>query len=59
MRKDFAKMLHDEMSTNHKIQLLTADLGYGLWDKIKIDYPDRFFDFGSSHHPIFFLSQFS
>lgn len=48
MRKDFAKMLHDEMSTNHKIQLLTADLGYGLWDKIKIDYPDRFFDFGSS-----------
>jgi transketolase len=48
MRKEFAQMLHEAMSTNHDIQLLTADLGYGLWDKIKIDYPDRFFDFGSS-----------
>ena len=48
MRKEFAQMLHDEMSTNHDIQLLTADLGYGLWNQIKVDYPDRFFDFGSS-----------
>ena len=48
MRKQFSEMLHDAMSTNHDLQLLTADLGYGLWDRIKIDYPDRFFDFGSS-----------
>jgi transketolase len=48
MRKNFSIMLHEEMATNHDIHLLTADLGYGLWDSIKIDYPDRFHDFGSS-----------
>ena len=42
MRKQFAEFLHSEMAVNEKIYLLTGDLGYGLWDKIKIDYPDRF-----------------
>lgn len=42
MRKEFASFLHSEMSQNENIILLTGDLGYGLWDKIKIDYPDRF-----------------
>ena len=36
------------MSLNENIILLTGDLGYGLWDKIKIDYPDRFFNTLSS-----------
>ena len=36
------------MSTNEDIVVLTGDLGYGLWDKIKLDYPARFFDVGSS-----------
>ena len=48
MRKEFAKYLHDEMSYNESIVLLTGDLGYGLWDQIKIDYPDRFINFLSS-----------
>jgi transketolase len=48
MRKEFAKHLHDEMSFNEDIVLLTGDLGYGLWDQIKIDYPDRFINFLSS-----------
>ena len=43
MRKEFAEFLHCEMSSNEKIILLTGDLGYGLWDKIRIDYPDRFY----------------
>ena len=42
MRKEFASFLHSEMAVNEKIYLLTGDLGYGLWDKIKIDFPDRF-----------------
>ena len=41
MRKQFAEFLHEEMSYNPSIVILTGDLGYGLWDKIKIDYPDR------------------
>lgn len=48
MRKDFALMLHSEMSLNENIILLTGDLGYGMWDKIRIDYPDRFYNTLSS-----------
>jgi transketolase len=48
MRRDFAAMLHREMSTNPDIYLITGDLGYGLWDKVRDDYPDRFFNVGSS-----------
>ena len=48
MRKEFAEFLHGEMSYNEKIVLITGDLGYGLWDKIKIDYPDRFYNVLSS-----------
>ena len=48
MRKEFVSLLHLEMSLNENIILLTGDLGYGLWDKIKIDYPDRFFNTLSS-----------
>lgn len=36
------------MSQNQNIVLLTGDLGYGLWDRIKIDYPDRFYNVGSA-----------
>jgi transketolase len=48
MRKQFAELLHTEMSQNEDIYLLTGDLGYGLWDRIKIDYPDRFINTLSS-----------
>jgi transketolase len=48
MRKDFANLLHIEMSLNPDIYLITGDLGYGLWDKIRDDYPNRFFNVGSS-----------
>ena len=48
MRKQFAEFLHEEMSYNPSIVILTGDLGYGLWDRIKIDYPDRFYNVMSS-----------
>jgi|TARA_R110002050_G_scaffold32108_3_gene82796 transketolase len=48
MRKEFASFLHEEMSHNEKIILLTGDLGYGLWDKVRLDYPDRFYNVMSS-----------
>lgn len=48
MRKHFSQKLHSEMSINQDIILLTGDLGYGLWDRIRIDYSDRFYNFGSS-----------
>lgn len=48
MRKTFAQLLHTEMASNSDIFLITGDLGYGLWDKIRDDYPDRFYNVGSS-----------
>lgn len=48
MRKHFSEKLYIEMGKNDKLCLLTADLGYGIWDKIKLDYPDRFYDVGAS-----------
>jgi transketolase len=48
MRKQFAHLLHTEMSSNPNIYLITGDLGYGLWDKVRDDYPDRFYNVGSS-----------
>ena len=48
MRRDFAERLHTEMGQNKDIYLLTGDLGYGLWDRIRIDYPERFYNVGSS-----------
>ena len=38
MRKLFAELLYNEMSINKDIYLITGDLGYGLWDKIKETY---------------------
>lgn len=48
MRRDFAKLIHTEMATNKDIYVITGDLGYGLWDSVRDDYPDRFFNVGSS-----------
>ena len=38
------------MKEDEDVILLTADLGYGLWDRIRDDYPDRFYNVGSSEH---------
>jgi transketolase len=48
MRKDFERLLFDQMAINSDIYLITADLGYGLWDNIKNTFPERFFNVGSS-----------
>ena len=48
MRKQFSELLHEMMSEDERIVLLTGDLGYGLWDRIRIDYPSRFYNVGSS-----------
>mgnify|MGYP003136559383 FL=1 len=48
MRKQFSERLHQEMAKNKDVFLLTGDLGYGLWDRIRIDYPNRFYNVGSS-----------
>lgn len=48
MRKTFAEFLHNEMTNNPDIYLLTGDLGYRLWDTIKTDFSDRYINPGSA-----------
>lgn len=48
MRQIFAEELYKQMAINPNIYLLTGDVGYGLLDKIRDDFPDRFVNCGAS-----------
>lgn len=48
MRRTFASELHKQMTINQNIILVTADLGFGMWDRIRNDYPKRFYNVGAS-----------
>ena len=47
MRGQFVSYLIEEMRKNDKIIVLTGDLGYGLFDDLKKEFPDRFVNVGS------------
>mgnify|MGYP001586296441 CR=1 FL=1 len=44
----FAGELYNAMVDNPKVVVITADLGFGLWDKIRKDFPDRFYNVGAA-----------
>ena len=44
----FAGCLYNAMIENKKIWLVVGDLGYGVFDKIRDDFPDRFLNTGAS-----------
>lgn len=46
-RQEFVSLLINEMNKNEKIFLLTGDLGFGLFDDIKENFPKRFINVGS------------
>lgn len=48
MRKQFANLLHDNMKLHKNIYLITADLGFGILDKIKEDFPSNFYNTGAA-----------
>lgn len=48
MRRTFAQELHKHMQINKDIWLITADLGFGMWDKIRDDFPKRFINTGAA-----------
>ena len=48
MRKDVATKLHELMSENEDILLLVGDLGFGLFNEIRDDFPDRFYNVGAA-----------
>jgi transketolase len=44
----FAASLHEQMKNNDDIWLITADLGYGMLNTLRDDFPDRFVNVGAS-----------
>jgi len=56
MRPYFAECLHKEMKKNKDIYVLTSDLGYGMWDKIRKDYADRFINVGAAEQALIGIS---
>ncbi len=48
MRRAFFKELYDHMAKDKRIYALTGDLGYGGFDKIREDFPDRFINTGAA-----------
>ena len=48
MRKECAELLYNEMKVNSKIRVVTADLGFGILDEIRRDFPDRFYNVGAA-----------
>lgn len=48
MRGYFAHYLFQEMQKNKNIFLITGDLGYKMWDKIRDNFPSRFINAGAS-----------
>jgi transketolase len=48
----FAYTLHEEMAKNKDIIVLTGDVGYGVLDDIRDDYPDRFINVGAAEQSL-------
>jgi len=48
LRKECAGLLLKEMSSNDKIRMITADLGFGVLDQVRSTYPDRFYNVGAA-----------
>lgn len=44
----FFGALHNEMVNNKDIYVVTADLGFGMLDSIKRDFPERFINVGAA-----------
>lgn len=44
----FAGALYNRMLENDRVWLVTGDLGYGVFDRIKEDFPDRFLNTGAA-----------
>lgn len=48
MRQRFGEYLYKQMLTDDKIFVVTADLGFGLWNRIRDVFPERFINYGAA-----------
>jgi transketolase len=48
MRRKFAAELYNLMFTDNNIFLIVGDMGYGIYDRIKKEFPGRFINTGAA-----------
>lgn len=48
MRKLFGKMIIEQMEKTERINVITADLGFGILDDCKNKFPNRFYNTGAA-----------
>ena len=48
MRNTFASLLNEEIAQNEQVRMITADLGYGILDKIRQDHPKKSYNVGAA-----------
>jgi transketolase len=48
MRRSFADILHEKMRGDARIWVVTGDMGYKMWDRVKMDFPERFLNAGTA-----------
>jgi len=48
MRPLFAQSIHEHMKKNRDIFVVVNDLGFGMWNNVRKDFPDRFINVGAA-----------
>jgi transketolase len=48
MRNTFARLLNDEMSRNPNVRMITADLCYGILDRVRETHPTTSYNVGAA-----------
>jgi transketolase len=48
--------MHQQMAHNKDIWIITADMGYKMWDSVRDDYPERFLNVGASEQAMMGLA---
>lgn len=48
LRAEFAKLTFDAMASDPRVWVLTGDLGFGVWDSVRDQYPRRFLNVGAA-----------
>ena len=56
LRHLFAQEIYGAMKTDRRIIILTGDLGYGMWDTVRKDFPGRFVNVGSAEQVLIGIS---
>jgi len=52
LRRRFADETYDSMKKNKNIVVVAGDLGYRIWDKIRQDFPNRFYNVGAAEQAL-------